>query len=300
MGSPSDCLSYKALGTLLVIALGGASIVYLGGFLGKCNMKNINKYFSIGIAIVLVAFVLFLTLSASVPAFSATLSRFVSLVSTPTPPPGAVIPLKPIAGLTSLNATVNIEVDGLINGNRAQGDLNAVLTTNDKKMSQITVSGSLLGDIVAQVGGSLVSLFTPSKVDIYKVPGGTYIVINGLFPVCVKPEAAQATKALDDMSPQALLSMLTSSDVARGKLVGEETLNGAAVKHYVINGDAFIAAARKSKDPKHAPLPRHYGPRKTPTCISMPRAATRLHSAAAIAANTSPSNSKAISMCKFN
>jgi len=43
--------------------------------------------------------------------------------------------------------------------------------------------------------------------------------------------------------------MLTSSDVARGKLVGAETLNGAPVKRYVINGDAFLAAAM-SRQPR--------------------------------------------------
>jgi hypothetical protein len=82
------------------------------------------------------------------------------------------------------------------------------------------------------------------------VPEGNYIVINTLFPVCVKPRATKATETFDDMSPQGLLSMLTSSDVARGQLVGEETLNGVAVKHYVMNGDAFLAAAQKSEEPK--------------------------------------------------
>ena len=210
-------------------------------------MKKTNQVLSVGVAMVLIAVVLFLVLSAAAPAFSATLS---ALVASSTPPPGDVIPLKPITDLTSLNATVKIDVNGLINGKRAQGDLNAVLTTNDQKKSQISVTGSLLGDIAAQVGGSLVGLFTPSKVDIYNVPEGTYVVINGLFPVCVKPAAPNATAALDEMSPQSLLSMLTSSDVARGELVGQETLNGVPVKHYVINGDAFLAAAQKSKDPK--------------------------------------------------
>jgi hypothetical protein len=213
-------------------------------------MKTINKVFSVGIALVLIGLVLFLTLNATVPAFSASLGELLALAGTPTPPPGDPIPLKPIEGLTSLNATVNIEVNGMINGQRAQGNLTADLTTNDQKKSQITVTGDLLGDIVAQVGGSLVGLFAPSKVDIYKVPDGTYIVINGLFPVCVKPADPKASAALDEMSPQSILKMLTSSDVARGKLVGEETLNGVAVKHYVINGDAFLAAAKKSKDPK--------------------------------------------------
>ncbi|MCJ7511651.1 MAG: hypothetical protein MUO23_01620 [Anaerolineales bacterium] len=111
------------------------------------------------------------------------------------------MPLKSIAGLTSLNATVNLSVNGLVNGQRAQGDLTALVTTNDQGKSKITVSGSLLGQIAAQVGGSLVGLFTPSTVDIYKVPEGTYVVVNGLFPVCVKPEAAQATASLEEMSP---------------------------------------------------------------------------------------------------
>jgi hypothetical protein len=213
-------------------------------------MRTTNKYLSAGVAIVVIAFVLLLVLNSVAPAFSATITDLLALAGTSTPPPGEVIPLKPIAGLTSLNATAKIDVNGLINGKRAVGDLNAVLTTNDQKKSQITVTGSLLGDIAAEVGGSLVGLFKPSKVDIYKVPEGTYIVVNGLFPVCVKPKDTKATAPLDEMSPQSLLSMLTSSDVARGKYIGEETRNGVAVKHYVIDGDYFLAAAKKSSDPK--------------------------------------------------
>jgi hypothetical protein len=81
------------------------------------------------------------------------------------------------------------------------------------------------------------------------VPEGTYIVANSLIPVCIKPKADKTPEALDDVSPQSLLSMLTSSDVARGVLVGEENLNGVAVKHYVLDGDAFLAAAQKSSEP---------------------------------------------------
>jgi len=213
-------------------------------------MKTVNKVLATGIAMVLIASVTLLALSSASPALSARLNGLWALVSTPTPPPGDPIPLKTIDGLTSLNATVNIQVNGLINGKRAQGDLNAALTANDQNQSKISVTGPLLGDIVAQVGGSLVSLFTPSQVDIYKVPEGTYIVLNGFFPVCVKPQAANASAALDEMSPKNILKMLTSSDVARGKLVGEEKLNGKTVKHYVIDGDAFLAAAKKSKDTK--------------------------------------------------
>jgi hypothetical protein len=38
--------------------------------------------------------------------------------------------------------------------------------------------------------------------------------------------------------------------VARGELVGQEKYGGVPVLHYVINGDAFLAAAQKSSDPK--------------------------------------------------
>jgi hypothetical protein len=169
---------------------------------------------------------------------------------TPTPHLGDVIPMKSIDGLTSLNATVNLNVNGLIDGQRAQGDLSAFVMTNNQGQSKITVSGGLLGQIAAQVGGSLVGLFTPSTVEIYKVAQGTYVVVNGLFPVCVKPEAAQATASLEEMSPQSLLGMLTSSDVARGRWVGQETRNGVAVKHYVLDGAAFLPAAQTSSDPK--------------------------------------------------
>jgi hypothetical protein len=112
-------------------------------------------------------------------------------------PPGAVIPMKSIDGLSSLDANVSLNVNGLINGERAQGDLTAVVTTNDQGKSKINVSGGLLGQIAAQVGGSLVGLFTPSNVDIFKVPQGTYVVVNGLFPLCAKPEAAQATASVE-------------------------------------------------------------------------------------------------------
>jgi hypothetical protein len=212
-------------------------------------MKKSTLHFSAGMVTGAGAVVLMLVLGSAAPAFSATLTDLVA-AGTPTPRPGNVIPLKSIEGLSSLSATVNLSVNGLINGQRAQGDLTAVVTTNDQGKSKITLSGELLGQIAAQVGGSLVGLFTPSTVDIYKVPEGTYVVVQGLFPVCVKPEAAQATSSVEEMSPQSLLSMLTGSDVARGRLVGQETLNGVPVKHYLIDGDAFLAAAQASSDPK--------------------------------------------------
>jgi hypothetical protein len=214
------------------------------------HMKTTNQVLSIAIAVVTIGMLSFLVLFVAAPALSTSGLAGLVAAGTPTPPPGDVIPLKSIAGLTSLDATVKLDVNGLIDGERAEGDLTGLLTTNDQNKSRISVSGSLLGDIVAQVGGSLVGLFTPSKVDLYKVPAGSYVVINGLLPVCVKPKASTATDALDEMSPQSLLSMLTSSDVARGKFVGNETLNGVPVKHYVIDGDAFLAAAQASSDPK--------------------------------------------------
>jgi len=208
----------------------------------------IKKVFSIGIAFVLIAFLLFLALSSAGPASSANLAAL--LATTSTPPAGEVIPLKPITDITSLNAKVQIDVNGLIDGERAQGSLNAVLTTNDQQESKVSVTGSLLGEIAAQVGGSVLGLFTPSSVDIYKVPQGTYIVANSLIPICIQPKSEKIPEELDDMSPQSMLSMLTGSDVARGVQVGEGTLNGVAVNHYVLDGEAFLAAAQKSRDPK--------------------------------------------------
>lgn len=214
-------------------------------------MKTTNQMLSAVVALAVIGTVAFLAIGIAGPAFSmATLTTLVRQAGAPTPPPGDVIPLEPIAGLTSLNATIRLDVNGLINGKRAQGDLNALLTTNDHGKSKVTVSGSLLGDVAAQVGGSLVGLFTPSKVDLYKVPDGAYVVINGLFPVCVKPDVAEATAALDELSPSSMLNMLTGSDVARGEFVGEESLNGVPVRHYVIDGDTFLIAAQNSTDPK--------------------------------------------------
>jgi hypothetical protein len=210
-------------------------------------MKTTNRYLAAVIALLVVAIVVFLALDLPGRAFST--EAFAAWLA-PTPPPGDPIPLQSLEGLNSLNATVKLDVNGLIDGKRTQGDLTGLLASNDQKKSRVTVSGGLLGELAAKVGGSLVGLFTPSKVDLYKMPEGTYIVVNGLLPVCIKPKALNTTTALDEISPKSLLTMLTSSDVARGKLVGEETLNGVPVKHYVINGDAFLAAAQKSSDPK--------------------------------------------------
>jgi hypothetical protein len=210
-------------------------------------MKTTRGYLSAVVAFMVVGVVLFLVFSLAGPALSST---SLTALLAPTPPPCDPIPLKPVTGLTSMDATVNIDVNGKINGKKAQGDLKGLVTTNDQNKSKVTISGPLLGDIAAQVGGSVVGLFTPSKVDVYKMPDGAYIVINGLVPVCVKPKMDKSTAALDDVSPQALLGMLTGSDVACGKFVGDETLNGAAVKHYVIDGEAFLAAAQNSDDEK--------------------------------------------------
>lgn len=182
-------------------------------------------------------------------ALAAQASATATPLPTPTLVPGDPIPLKTLSGLTGLTASVTLDVNGEINGQRTQGTLNADVMTNLNDKSKITVTGPLLGDIVAQVGGSAVSLFKPSQVDIYKVPAGTYIVVKSFLDVCVKPADPKATEATDNLSPQTLLTMLTSPEVARGKLVGEETRNGIKVKHYVVNGAAFLAAAQNSKDP---------------------------------------------------
>ncbi len=164
-------------------------------------------------------------------------------------PAGEIIPLKPLTDLSSLDATVKISANGTLNNKPVQGDLNAQLTTNNQKKSQIVVTGDLLGDAVVQIGGSAVSLFRPSRATVYTMPDGTYIVLKGLFDVCIKPKDSKATETMAQLSPQSLMTMLTSSDVARGKLVGEETLNGTTVEHYVIDGPAFLAAAQQSADP---------------------------------------------------
>lgn len=213
------------------------------------------------IAAISIAGVLLAACSVDVPTFQPLGLTALQTTSTPAPtatplpsptprvPAGDVIPLKSLADVQSLSATVNIGVNGTLNGKLAQGNMTAVLTTNDQKQSQIVVTGPLLGDVVAQIGGAAVSLFAPRQVTVYKVPEGTYAVVQGLFDVCVKPSDTKAMEGINLLSPQSLMSTLTSSDVARGKFVGEETLNGQKVKHYVISGDAFLAAAQKSADP---------------------------------------------------
>lgn len=214
-------------------------------------MKTKKPYLSAAFLGIVIAVALFLVLDVVAPAFSTSaVTWLLAPISAPALAPGDPIPLKSIAGLNSLNATVKLDVNGKIDGKKTKGDLNALLASNDQKKSKVTVSGSLLGPIAAQVGGSVLGMFTPSKVDLYKVPAGAYIAVNSLVPICIKPDTADAAAALDELSPSSMMSMLTNSDVARGKFVGDEKLNGVAVKHYVIDGDAFLAAAQKSSDPK--------------------------------------------------
>jgi hypothetical protein len=209
-----------------------------------------TKKFVLSMGITATVVILLLALAFAAPALSkGNMFTLLAATGTPTPAAGDVIPLKSISDLTSLNATVKISANGLIKDQRTQGDLTAELTTSDQG-SKITVTGPLLGDITAQVGGSLVGLFTPSSVDIYKVPQGNYIVVNSLIPVCIKPSSPKATAAFDELSPQNLLGMFTNSDVARGKLADKMTVNGVPVNHYVINGEAFLTAAQKSQDEK--------------------------------------------------
>jgi hypothetical protein len=158
------------------------------------------------------------------------------------------IPLTPLTGITSLQATVALQVDGSVDGEPTQGDLTAELTSQEGA-SRIDVTGSLLGDVVARVGGSAVQLFRPKRVSVYGVPEGAYVVLDALIDVCVKPDDPGATEALDQLSPRVLMETLTGSDVARGTLVGEEVVGGLPVSHYVIDGDEFMAAAQASADP---------------------------------------------------
>jgi hypothetical protein len=65
-----------------------------------------------------------------------------------------------------------------------------------------------------------------------------------------KPADSVASSQFEEISPTSLLSMVTNSDVARGKLVGEETLNGTKVRHYLIDGNSFLKAAQNSSNPQ--------------------------------------------------
>lgn len=214
-------------------------------------MKSILRNLVAGLAVVALAALTYLAFDLARPgAGQPTFASWFGQTKTPAPPPGNPIPMKPLTDLTSFESTVRLDVNGLIDGERTQGDLSAKVVVADKTKSRVTVSGSLLGPIVARVGGSLVSLVTPSSVDVYKLPDGAYITLGGFLPVCVKPKALNATEALDELSPQSLLAMLTNPEVARGKFVSEGEINGVKAKRYVIDGDAFLAAAQGSSDEK--------------------------------------------------
>ncbi len=164
-------------------------------------------------------------------------------------PDGAVpIPLTSLGELTSLEAQATLTANGSLRGKSMEGDLTVTFASNDAGDSQIDITGSLLGPVAAQVGGKLVGLFRPKQVSVYTVEDGTYVVVKGLTEVCIKPEDNAATQALQELSPQSLMALLTSSDVARGTLLGREDVDGVSADHYVIDGPTFLAAAQASTD----------------------------------------------------
>lgn len=159
------------------------------------------------------------------------------------------IPLTSLGDLTSLEATVTLSAAGSLEGEEMAGDLVVQLVGDEQQQYRIDITGDLLGPIAAQVGGRLVKLFRPKRVSAYVVEEGNYVVVSGLTDVCIRTEDTAATEALSQLSPRALMTILTDSDVANGSLVGTESLDGVPVHHYVIDGATFLAAAQGSNEP---------------------------------------------------
>ena len=109
-------------------------------------MKAIVRNLALGVAVLAIAVLVFLAFDTAGPGFSTSaLTKFIAPSAAATPPPGEVIPLQSIADLNSLNGTVKLNVNGLIDGKKTKGELNGQLNVSDPKTSQVTVSGSLLG-----------------------------------------------------------------------------------------------------------------------------------------------------------
>src|SRR5512138_996414 len=108
------------------------------------TLKTANRYLAAVIALGVITAVLVLAAGLAAPALSTGLrTARLAQAGTATPLPGDVIPLKPVTNLTSLNATVTMDVNGLIDGKRTQGTLTGLVAMNDQGKSQVTVSGSL-------------------------------------------------------------------------------------------------------------------------------------------------------------
>jgi hypothetical protein len=81
-------------------------------------MKGSRKVLSLWKVTAIIAGGLLMAILVIGPAYSrTTLLSILSPTRTPTMPPGDLIPLTPINDLTSLNATIKIDVNGLIKVN---------------------------------------------------------------------------------------------------------------------------------------------------------------------------------------
>jgi hypothetical protein len=159
------------------------------------------------------------------------------------------IPISSLGDLTSLEASVTLNAVGALQGKEMAGDLTVQLVGDEQQQYRIDITGDLLGPIAAQVGGRLVGLFRPKRVSVYVVEEGNYVVVSGLTDLCVRTEDTATTDALSQLSPRALMEILTDADVARGRLVGTESLDGTPADRYVIDGSSFLTAAQASADP---------------------------------------------------
>jgi len=155
-----------------------------------------------------------------------------------------------VPDLKSQQTALTLNLDGTGTGNKAlKGTLNASLNNNiAQKQLELVVGGDLLSPLLAeQLRG-----FAARGLTLYALNDNVYASIQTLLSVCVKPKASQINVAQisEGLSLDTFTRMVAADGTFPGKLVGSETVNGIASKHYTIDTAAFkeIADARGLKD----------------------------------------------------
>ncbi len=152
--------------------------------------------------------------------------------------------------LASQQMRLTLNLTGVGKDNKPlQGTLDVALNQNTAKaQNQLTVGGNLLNPLLAgQLRG-----FSARGLTLYVLDGQTYALINTLLTVCVKLKPAQLNfvDIASGLSLDTFVALFAPDGTFPGKLVGPETLNGVATKHYTLDIEALkvIAAQRGLRD----------------------------------------------------
>lgn len=177
--------------------------------------------------------------TAATPAAKATVKA--------TPDAGIVVqPISKDSTIKSYRTLINMNLDGASAGKVSKGDLIAdVQSIPGQKKQSAALSGSQMAQLLSPFLGGL----PVSKLTLFLFDKNVYALVQSLLAVCATPKnpIAGIEQLKNGLSADQLIIGLTGSNKIYGALVGEETINGIASKHYKLDAQKMNALAKANK-----------------------------------------------------